>query len=152
MRTVRLLACLLVAACGPSSVEPAGGSDDDDDDVPPEEMPDAAEAPPDAPDPPPTGASPGGPCTCDADCPAVAGHEGICVLGVCMTRASAACSAAGSQPECAPGSRCWGLSGREGSICWPDCAGISCAGTCDSDGSCAPRDGMDCDRACASYC
>ncbi len=102
--------------------------------------------------PPPGGLSPGSECTCDADCESVAGHAGICVYGICMTRASADCSAGGSTAECATGSRCWGLSGAEGSICWPDCASYSCDGGCDSDGSCAPESGSDCGYTCGSYC
>ena len=95
---------------------------------------------------------PGGACSCDSDCQTVEGQAGICVFGVCMTAASADCSAAGSTAECPAGSRCWGLSSTDGSICWPDCATYECAGTCDDDGSCAPASGMDCDNTCGSYC
>jgi len=115
--------------------------------------PDAAPAPgdPDA-RPPVTGIAPGGGCTCDADCDSDTGRDGICVYGLCMTRASADCSAGGSSVECGAGSRCWGLAGETGSICWPDCDAYSCDGACDSDGSCAPTSGSDCGYTCGSYC
>jgi hypothetical protein len=95
---------------------------------------------------------PGSTCSCDSDCEEIEGHEGICVFGICMTRASADCSGAGSSAECAAGSRCWGLTGQEGSICWPDCESYECAGTCDADGSCVATEGMGCDSECGSYC
>ncbi|MBI5481974.1 MAG: hypothetical protein HY906_24175 [Deltaproteobacteria bacterium] len=96
---------------------------------------------------------PGSACQCDGECQAVGTHVGICVFGVCMTRASAACSAAGSTAECGAGSRCWGLQGQTGSICWPDCATYTaCAGTCDGDGSCVSTSAMDCDHTCGAYC
>jgi hypothetical protein len=104
---------------------------------------DAPTTPPDGPDQPaPDGPSnvagaPGSECSCDSDCAADAGHAGVCVFGVCMTRASAACATAGSTAECGAGSRCWNLTGFEGSLCWPDCAAHACAGACDGDGSCA---------------
>lgn len=97
-------------------------------------------------------AAPGSLCDCDSDCQAVEGHNGICVFGVCMTRASADCSAAGSTEECGANSRCWGLTGYEGYICWPDCGPYSCAGECDGDNSCAPSDSTSCDPTCGSYC
>jgi len=75
----------------------------------------------------------------------------MCVFGVCMTEPSAACSAAGSTAECGSGSRCWALEGGDG-ICWPDCDSYSCVGSCDSDGSCVPVEGMDCDQTCGTYC
>ncbi len=94
----------------------------------------------------------GGTCSCDTDCPAVGGQAGICVFGVCMIQASAACSAAGSTAECPTGSRCWGLTDYDGAICWPDCSAFTCGGTCDGDGSCVPSSGMDCDYSCGAYC
>jgi len=101
------------------------------------------------------GDGPGGACACDADCPDVDGHAGVCVDGVCMTEASAECSADGSEPECPAGSRCWGIGSGEASLCWPDCASYpGCVGDCDDDGSCIPNDASTatCDEACASYC
>lgn len=98
---------------------------------------------------------PGSSCVCDSDCETVDGHAGICVYGVCMTRASADCSESGSSAECPAGSRCWGLQGAEGSICWPDCASYpDCAGTCDADGSCffSEETSALCSLTCASYC
>ena len=94
----------------------------------------------------------GGACDCDDDCAGSGSHDGLCVFGVCMLRASADCSAAGSTEECPAGSRCWGLSEFEGGICWPDCDTHSCDGTCDADGSCIPDDGTTCDDSCSEYC
>ena len=96
--------------------------------------------------------APGTTCTCDGDCASVGGQAGTCVFGICMIAASTTCSAAGSTAECPTGSRCWGLSGYSGSICWPDCASFGCAGDCDGDGSCVASVGMDCDYSCGSYC
>lgn len=96
--------------------------------------------------------APGGACTCDADCPDVGSHEGVCIYGVCMTKASAACSMGGSTAECPTGSQCWNLTGHEGSLCWPECATYSCAGTCASDGTCEPNAQTDCDPTCGEAC
>ncbi len=101
---------------------------------------------------PPQSNAPGSACTCDADCAGAGGQTGICVFGVCMIAASGACPTAGSTTECPTGSRCWGMSSYDGSICWPDCASYTCTGQCDSDGSCVPSSGMDCDYSCGSYC
>lgn len=95
---------------------------------------------------------PGSACDCDDDCQDVDGHDGICVFGVCMTRPSSDCSSPGSSEECPEGSRCWGFSGQEGSICWPDCDSYECAGECDADGSCIMSSETSCDPGCGSYC
>lgn len=89
---------------------------------------------------------PGSSCNCDIDCLAVDGHAGICVYGICFTEPSGPCSAAGSQDECAAGSRCWS------DVCWPDCATYDCAGECDVDDSCAWTDETSCDPECGSVC
>ncbi|MFK7987667.1 MAG: hypothetical protein AB8I08_16740 [Sandaracinaceae bacterium] len=104
------------------------------------------------PPPPPGGAEPGAACNCDTDCGGSTTHAGICVQGVCMNRASAACASAGSATECPSGSRCWGLDGFEGGICFPDCASHTCAGTCDADGSCLASESMSCDASCGAVC
>jgi hypothetical protein len=110
---------------------------------------DAAPTPIDA----PQLASPGAACTCDADCADDAGHAGVCIYGVCMSRASGTCSASGSVAECPDGSRCWGVSGTNaGSICWPDCDAHACVGTCDLDNSCVPDLDDDCDASCGTVC
>lgn len=95
---------------------------------------------------------PGSSCTCDDECAADGDHPGVCIFGVCMTRASGDCATAGSTTECGAGSRCWGLDGVDFAICWPDCATYACAGTCDGDGSCAPTSDTVCDPACGSVC
>ncbi|MCB9548449.1 MAG: hypothetical protein H6706_21790 [Myxococcales bacterium] len=104
--------------------------------------------------PPPMGGPPGSACGCDAECEAVDGQAGVCVLGVCMVAPSAACGG-GEVAGCPEGFQCWSLSGGAGPFCWPDCDHIgeaSCAGACDGDGSCAPADGNSCDAACSTYC
>jgi hypothetical protein len=95
---------------------------------------------------------PGGPCGCDNDCGAVGSYPGICVYGICMTRASTDCSAGGSATECGAGSLCWNLQGDDRPICWPSCDDYSCDGVCDEDNVCSPTEGMDCDSACGAHC
>jgi len=96
---------------------------------------------------------PGSECNCDRDCELVGSNDGVCVNGICMTRATSGCTAAGSSAECSEGSRCWGITGHEGEyLCWPDCESYECAGSCDSDGSCVPTTGMRCDPSCGSFC
>lgn len=97
--------------------------------------------------------APGGGCTCDAQCANDGGQAGVCIHGICMTRATGACPSGGSQQGCPSGSRCWNLSGSNvGPLCWPDCASHTCAGTCDEDGSCVPHQDNDCDAQCATAC
>ena len=141
---------LSVAACGdddsrPMLLDSDGGVLDDGG-----PRPDVPTATPDMP--PATAGDPGSACNCDSDCIGDATHPGLCVGGVCMTRSAGDCATAGSATECAAGSRCWGLQGVEGGICWPDCSAHTCAGTCDSDGSCVASEGMSCDAACGSVC
>ncbi len=96
--------------------------------------------------------APGGACSCDADCADEGTHDGVCIFGVCMTEASTTCASGGSQSECPTGSRCWGLTDFEGSLCWPDCDAHTCAGTCDGDGSCVPAADDNCDASCGAAC
>jgi hypothetical protein len=144
-----------MAACAPT--DPMG--DDDDDDVADAAAPGQPDAKPPGPGTPdastpvtPGDGEPGSACSCDDDCAADGTHAGICVYGICMTQASGACSAAGSTGECGAGSRCWGLEGQDGYICWPDCDAHDCEGTCDGDGSCAPTAETNCSPSCGSYC
>ncbi|HJL17194.1 MAG TPA: hypothetical protein RMH99_16120, partial [Sandaracinaceae bacterium LLY-WYZ-13_1] len=95
---------------------------------------------------------PGGACSCDAECAGTGTHPGVCLQGICMTRASAACASAGSSAECPTGSRCWGLEGVDGGICWPDCDAHGCDGACDEDGSCVPSESSTCDASCSAIC
>jgi hypothetical protein len=150
-----LAVALVATGCGPTTpgADPSDASSSD---------PDAAGNPIDAttgsdgrvssPDASAGTGSPGSACSCDGDCSTIAGHAGVCVLGVCMTVAASDCSAGGSSAECAPGSRCWSLEGHDGPLCWPDCSSYGCDGTCDGDGSCAPLDGANCTYSCGSYC
>jgi len=101
---------------------------------------------------PPGSLAPGAACNCDAECEGTADNPGVCVQGVCMTRSNGACASAGSTTECPAGSRCWGLEGVTGGLCWPDCDSFSCAGACDGDGSCAPSEATTCDASCAEIC
>ena len=100
----------------------------------------------------PGGTAPGGACNCDSECQGTATHPGVCVQGICMNRASADCASAGSSGECPAGSRCWGIDGVTGGICWPDCAAFTCGGTCDGDGSCVWNDSSTCDSSCSAIC
>lgn len=95
---------------------------------------------------------PGSRCNCDGECLGDAAHPGVCVYGVCMTRATGPCSSSGSRAECGEGARCWRVRDTTGHVCWPDCASFECAGTCDADGSCVGRGALDCDPACGSFC
>lgn len=97
-------------------------------------------------------AQPGDACSCDADCSDVGSHAGVCIYGVCMTEASAACASGGSKAECPTGSQCWNLTDHTGSLCWPECATYNCAGTCASDGTCEPNAQTDCDPTCGEAC
>lgn len=101
----------------------------------------------------PSRSPPGGVCECDADCLSQGTNAGICIYGVCMTRATAEC-ANGTQLGCPLGSRCWSWSATDelGPLCWPDCAAHACSGVCDLDDSCAPAEGSTCDPTCGSGC
>ena len=100
---------------------------------------------------PPDTQQPGDLCDCDSECVAMEGHEGICVLGVCMTKPTADCASAGSTTECNSGSRCWSLE-NSGSVCFPDCSTFECGGQCDGDDSCMPTDTTSCDYGCGTVC
>ncbi|MGE0548177.1 MAG: hypothetical protein AB7R00_14020 [Kofleriaceae bacterium] len=147
-RLIRVLAFGL-AVIGSVSCASSGGPDDPSI----ETTADAAAADPQMDPLPAAGVPPGGACSCDADCASDAGHAGVCVYGVCMTKASAACATPGSQAECGAGSRCWNLQGWDGGpLCWPDCNAHTCSGVCDGDGSCIPKQDSDCDATCGSAC
>ncbi len=96
--------------------------------------------------------APGGACSCDAQCQGDAAHPGVCAFGICMTRATGACAMSGSTTECGAGARCWQLEGTMEHLCWPDCQGITCAGECDTDGSCTYTATTNCDRSCGAHC
>ena len=134
------------------------------DQAPPTEAPDAEPPPPDAspadmevvsPDMgAPAAVGPGEACGCDAECAAVEGQAGVCVMGICMVAPSADCGG-GERAGCPEGFQCWSLAGGAGPYCWADCAYIgaeTCAGVCDADDSCAPGEGNMCDAACSTYC
>ena len=95
--------------------------------------------------------APGSACGCDSDCAGSAENPGVCIYGVCMQEAAAACASPGSSGECGAGSRCWNLSAGA-PLCWPDCDAFSCGGSCDADGSCVPADAAGCDATCAEHC
>ncbi|HTM20284.1 MAG TPA: hypothetical protein VL172_07255, partial [Kofleriaceae bacterium] len=125
-----------LAACSPAEHPGGDGDGDGDGDAVDGSVTSPADAhpqtgSPDAHPVEPGGAAPGSACSCDDDCAADGTHPGVCVYGICMTQASGACSAGGSTAECGAGSRCWGLEGADGYICWPDCASHDCSGTCD---------------------
>lgn len=137
-RRVALLAVLLVAACAPPAASGDGGEGEG-------ERNGEGEA---------EGGALGAACVCDADCAANDGHDGLCVAGVCFVAASGPCGAeGGTREQCPTGSRCWDLA-ENVPVCWADCDANACAGTCDSDGSCAPDDdsNVGCDDTCATVC
>lgn len=101
---------------------------------------------------PPGATQPGEACGCDAQCASDGANTGLCVQGVCMMRATGACSTGGSTTECPAGMRCWGIEGVTGGICWPDCSSFTCAGECDGDGSCIWSDATSCDSSCSEVC
>ena len=138
---IRFLFVLCVVACGPNNQ--SGGDDTPNPTTDASSSGDTSNV---------AGTPPGGTCTCDADCQDVDNHDGVCIYGVCMTKASANCSAGGSKTECPAGSQCWNLTGHQGSLCWPECATYTCAGTCASDGTCEPNAQTDCDPACGAAC
>jgi hypothetical protein len=98
-------------------------------------------------------ALPGSLCRCDDDCASVGELRAICVMGICMTRASGSCSG-GSRVGCDELSRCWvdGSFSELGGICWPDCDDYECAGVCDRTGACAAGPRNSCDPSCGSAC
>jgi hypothetical protein len=173
MKKLFVLIMMFALAAFAAACDRDGGSGDEDadglEDVIPEVEDDGVEVPPDmpgdtVPDPDDDGEAdvtddvvepglPGSACVCDSHCQDVDGQEGICVFGVCMVQASAACSAAGSTAECPEHMGCWGLVGYDGSaICWPYCDTFDCVGACDTDDVCVPTSGMDCDASCGTYC
>ncbi len=136
-----------VAACGPAAENGAQGDDTPTIDAPAGTQVDAPATP--------GGGAPGSTCSCDADCADDGTHDGVCIYGVCMTKASGACASGGSQTECPTGSRCWTLDGSDaGPLCWPDCAAHTCGtnGACDADGSCGPKAASNCDATCGTAC
>ena len=100
---------------------------------------------------------PGSLCSCDSDCMTIHESAGVCIQGICMTRATAPCTEAGSTAQCPDHSRCWGATAHPelGGVCWPDCDFyVDCAGACDDDGSCVPSRATlgSCDRECSAGC
>lgn len=143
-RVLILSLCLASVACG----------DDDGRDVDAGDLADGgvdggADSAPDAG---PTSVAPGAACDCDSECEGTTENPGLCVQGICMMRATAMCASAGSSEGCPAGSRCWGLTDVEGGICWPDCDAHTCAGACDSDGSCIADDTSTCMESCSEVC
>lgn len=140
-----LIACQMDTDGQPDSAERSGDRRGDlnpnDDANPDDNNPDPADL-----------LAPGSECDCSDQCGGSDANPGICVLGICMQQAAAACSAAGSQSECDTGSRCWGVEGLQGAICWPDCDRFNCDGSCDGDGSCVPTADTDCDASCSDFC
>ena len=148
MRSVVVFVLAAVVACGPQNNSQSG---DDDDGM--QTMPDApAGMEPDSGGTNVNGTPPGGTCSCDADCQDVGSHDGVCIYGICMTKASGACASGGSTAECGAGSQCWYLSGNSQPLCWPECATYMCKGACASDGTCEPTAQTDCDPTCGAAC
>ncbi|MBW2264042.1 MAG: hypothetical protein JRG91_18930, partial [Deltaproteobacteria bacterium] len=150
------IACLLaalLAACGSNSTD---GNEDAGPDAIDDPMEETEDAPTDVPDDDggPVGPFlPGaGPCTCDSDCLPFEAREGVCVYGICMTRAADECAEPGSIVECPNNMRCFPVEGFTSPVCWPDCTVFECVGECNTAGVCTPTAGMDCDGSCGSFC
>lgn len=100
-----------------------------------------------------TRAVPGASCACDSDCgPPWSALDPVCVSGVCMLRAPAACASPGSAEGCPAGTRCWPLLPEAEPLCFPDCDAGPCAGVCDEAGSCVPAAVSACEPRCGSFC
>lgn len=161
IKKIHAFALIALGAIASCQFSPGTSGDDDDQglvDAPLAPADDASTSSPDGPDTRADGGRPPGPgpgiaCDCDADCPAEGANAGVCVYGICMTRATTECGG-GEQTGCPTGSRCWHWSDSDdlGPLCWPDCAAHNCAGVCDADGSCAPTENSDCDPTCGSGC
>ncbi|MBX3250572.1 MAG: hypothetical protein KF901_25570 [Myxococcales bacterium] len=113
-RSSLLVALAAVVACAGNDPGPGGGpspgpsdttadSGPRGDDREPDDGPLSPDGGPDDVRPdagPATGRAPGSACDCDAECAGTTTHPGLCVQGVCMTRATSACAEAGSSSEC----------------------------------------------------
>ena len=150
IKTVVVFALVVAVGCGPQSNGQGGGGGGGGDDT--MMMPDAPAGTETDSGTTVNGTPPGGTCSCDADCQDVGTHDGVCIYGICMTKASGACAMGGSTAECGPNSQCWYLSGNPQPLCWPECATYMCGGTCASDGTCEPNAQTDCDPTCGAAC
>jgi hypothetical protein len=144
-RLLLVLAMVVMTGCGPQGAAQGG----DDDGTP---MPDAATEPGVDAAVTEQATPPGGTCSCDADCQDAGSHDGVCIYGICMTKASGACASGGSTTECDAGSQCWYLEGNPLALCWPECSKYTCAGKCAMDGTCEPTAQTDCDPTCGTAC
>ena len=96
---------------------------------------------------------PGGICNCSSECAGDEANPGICVFGVCMQEATGPCEEPASRGECPDGSRCWGMSGTDYKLCFPDCDAHYCAGVCDGEGTCTVATATTrCDGTCSPLC
>ena len=89
---------------------------------------------------------PGEACGCDDECESADGRNGICVLGVCMTRALNACESG----ACPYADYCIDFQ-EIGPTCVPACRG-RCEGFCNEAGYCVPGEENDCEASCSVFC
>lgn len=98
--------------------------------------------------------APGSACVSNGECQGSAQHEGVCLHGVCVTRASAACPAPGVPDGCDPGALCYNSSVLGGNgFCLPKIDAAACTGgAIDRHEVCAPVKGRGCDQATGTFC
>lgn len=97
---------------------------------------------------------PGSPCLSNAECLGSEPHPGVCLHGVCVTRATAPCSAPGAADGCDPGALCYESTVLGGNgFCLPQLDAAACSGgAIDRHGVCAPLKGKGCDKAGGTFC
>lgn len=134
------LSCLFVFAPGCSSDD--GGGDDK---PKPDAGSDADAAGPKL---------PGSACTVNAECEGNAAHAGVCLHGVCVTRATAPCPAPASPDGCDPGALCFNSTVVGGNgFCLPKIDAAACSGgAINRHEVCAPIKGKGCDAAAGTFC
>lgn len=148
LRTLRLVAVsalLVLAATGP-----ACSSDDDGkkNDTPKQDAGSDADADATAPK------APGSACTATSECAGDGEHPGVCLHGLCVTRATAPCPSPGVPDGCGPNALCYESSVVGGNgFCLPKIPAAECTGgAIDRHDVCAPIKGKGCDEASATFC
>ncbi len=97
---------------------------------------------------------PGSACTANAGCDGTATHPGVCLHGLCVTRATAPCSAPGAAEACDPGALCFNSTVLGGNgFCLPQIDAAACTGgAINRHEVCAPIKGKSCDPTSGTFC
>lgn len=145
-RTVSLLALGSLTAL--FAVAPACSSDDGGDAKPKSDAGTDTGAEASAPK------APGSACLANSECAASGAHEGVCLHGLCVTRASTPCASPGTAEGCDPGALCYGSTVVGGNgFCLPQLDAAACTGgAIDRHTVCAPIKGKGCDKASGTFC